>query len=99
MKVTRPGGTISNIGYHGDGEYVDLPRAEWGVGMSDKTICTGLCPGESGRMSRLMRLIQNGRVDPSKMTSHRFGFDEIDSAFEMMQTIEDGMLKPIVEFT
>ena len=99
VKVTRPGGTISNIGYHGEGEYVQIPRAEWGVGMSDKTIRTGLCPGGSERMSRLMRLIQNGRVDPTKLTSHRFGFDEIERAFEMMQTKEDGMLKPIIEFT
>ena len=66
--------------------------------MSDKVIRTGLCPGGSERMSRLMRLIQNGRVDPTKLTSHRFGFDEIERAFEMMQTKEDGMLKPLIEF-
>ena len=45
IKATRPGGTISNVGYHGDGESVPIPRLEWGVGMSDKTIRTGRCPG------------------------------------------------------
>jgi threonine dehydrogenase-like Zn-dependent dehydrogenase len=45
VRATRPGGTISNVGYHGDGETVGIPRAEWGVGMSDKTIRTALCPG------------------------------------------------------
>lgn len=99
VQATRPGGTISNIGYHGDGEYVGIPRAEWGVGMSDKTIRTGLCPGGNERMGRLMRLIQNGRLDPTRMTSHRFGFDDIERAFEMMRTKEDGMLKPVIEFT
>lgn len=45
IKVTKPGGTISNIGYHGHGEYLQIPRLDWGVGMAEKTIKTGLCPG------------------------------------------------------
>ena len=38
VKITKPGGTISNTGYFGDGEFVRIPRVEWGVGMADKTI-------------------------------------------------------------
>lgn len=98
VKVTRAGGTISNIGYHGHGEYLQIPRAEWGVGMSDKTIRTGLCPGGSERMNRLMRLIENGRVDPTPLTTHRFGFGEIEKAFRMMRTKEDGIIKPLIAF-
>jgi threonine dehydrogenase-like Zn-dependent dehydrogenase len=98
VKVTRPGGTISNTGYHGEGEYVKVPRMEWGVGMSDKTIRTGLCPGGAERMKRLMRLIEKGRVDPTPMTTHRFKFDQIEKAFHMMETKEDGMLKPLILF-
>ena len=44
VKVTKPGGTVSNTGYFGEGEFVNIPRVEWGVGMADKTIATGLCP-------------------------------------------------------
>jgi threonine dehydrogenase-like Zn-dependent dehydrogenase len=98
VKVTRPGGTISNIGYHGHGDYVPIPRMEWGVGMSDKVIRTALCPGGSERMKRLMRLIQSGRVDPIAMTTHRFLFEDIEKAFRMMQTKEDGMIKPLIMF-
>lgn len=98
VKVTRPGGTISNIGYHGDGDYVSIPRLEWGVGMSDKTIRTGLCPGGAVRMRRLMRMIRSGRVDPLPMTTHRFSFDEIETAFRMMETKEDGIIKPLIRF-
>jgi threonine dehydrogenase-like Zn-dependent dehydrogenase len=98
VKVTRPGGTISNVGYHGKGEYVQIPRVEWGVGMSDKTIRTGLCPGGAERMKRLMRLLQAGRVDPTPLTTHRMGFDEVERAFRMMQTKEDGMIKPLILF-
>src|SRR5262249_43708100 len=61
IKVTKPGGTISNIGYHGEGEFVDIPRVAWGVGMAEKTIATGLCPGGRLRMERLLRLLAMGR--------------------------------------
>jgi threonine dehydrogenase-like Zn-dependent dehydrogenase len=98
IRATRPGGTISNVGYHGDGDYVPIPRLEWGVGMSDKTIRTALCPGGSERMGRLMRLIQTKRVDPLPMTTHRFKFADIKVAFRMMQTKEDGMIKPLIAF-
>lgn len=98
VTATRPGGTISNVGYHGDGDSVPIPRLDWGVGMSDKTIRTALCPGGSERMARLMRLIRAGRVDPLAMTTHRFKFTDIEKAFRMMQTKEDGMVKPLITF-
>jgi threonine dehydrogenase-like Zn-dependent dehydrogenase len=98
IKVTKPGGTISNVGYHGEGEFVHIPRVEWGVGMAEKTIRTGLCPGGRLRMSRLLSLIEQGRVDPTLMTTHRFPFAEADRAFEIMDKKLDGVLKPLIEF-
>jgi threonine dehydrogenase-like Zn-dependent dehydrogenase len=98
IKVTAPGGTISNIGYHGRGEFVQIPRLDWGVGMSDQSIRTGLCPGGKERMGRLLRLLENGRVDPTPLTTHRFTFDQVERAFHMMETKEDGMIKPLIVF-
>jgi threonine dehydrogenase-like Zn-dependent dehydrogenase len=34
VKVTKPGGTISNVGYHGKGDFVGIPRLAWGVRLS-----------------------------------------------------------------
>ncbi len=99
ISAARAGGTISNVGYHGDGDTVPIPRLDWGVGMSDKTIRTALCPGGSERMERLKRLIRAGRVDPLPMTTHRFGFGDVTNAFTMMQSKEDGMIKPLITFT
>ncbi len=99
ISATRPGGTISNVGYHGEGENVPIPRLDWGVGMSDKTIRTALCPGGAERMARLMRLIRTGRVDPLLMTTHRFAFTDVLRAFRMMQTKEGGMIKPLITFS
>ena len=98
VRVTRPGGTISNVGYHGEGEFVGIPRLDWGVGMSDQTIRTGLCPGGRERMGRLLRLLERGRIDPTPLTTHRFRFDEIERAFGMMASKSDGIIKPLIEF-
>lgn len=98
VRATRPGGTISNVGYHGDGEHVGIPRQAWGVGMSDKTIRTALCPGGAVRMGRLMQLIEGQRVDPLPMTTHRFNFSELEKGFQLMQTKNDGIIKPLISF-
>jgi threonine dehydrogenase-like Zn-dependent dehydrogenase len=98
IKVTKPGGTVSNVGYHGEGEFRRVPRVEWGVGMAEKSIVTDLCPGGRVRISRLLRLLDRGRVDPTKMTTHEFGFDEIEEAFEMMDEKSDGIIKPLIHF-
>ena len=98
VRTVRPGGTISNVGYHGEGDVVRIPRIAWGVGMSDKTIRTGLCPGGRERMERLLRLLSLGRVDPTPMTTHTFSFSEIERAFEMMDHKMDGIIKPLVRF-
>jgi isopropanol dehydrogenase (NADP+) len=99
IRVTKPGGTISNAGYHGKGDFVHLPRLEWGVGMAEKTIRTGLCPGGRLRMERLLRLLQGGRVDPTRLTTHTLRFDELERAFEMMERKLDGIIKPLILFS
>ncbi|MDO9116542.1 MAG: NAD(P)-dependent alcohol dehydrogenase [Nitrospira sp.] len=98
VKATRPGGTISVAGYFGDGDYVKIPRLAWGVGLGDKTIRTGLCPGGRERMDRLIRLLEAGRLDPRPMTTHRFAFDQVDRAFALMETKEGGIIKPLISF-
>jgi len=98
VKVTRPGGTVAVTGYFGKGDYVNIPRLEWGVGMGDKTIRTGLCPGGKERMKRLLRLIEAGRVDPTPLTTHTFRLGDLETAFLMMKTKEDGVIKPLIIF-
>jgi threonine dehydrogenase-like Zn-dependent dehydrogenase len=98
VKITKPGGTISNIGYFGEGEYVRIPRIEWGVGMADKTIATGLCPGGRLRMERLLRVLKTNRVDPTAMTSHTFAFDEMERAFEVADKKLDDVVKVLITF-
>lgn len=98
VRITKPGGTVSNIGYFGSGDVVRIPRVDWGVGMADKTIATGLCPGGRLRMERLLRLLATGRVDPRHMTTHTFGFDEMEQAFEVSDKKLDNVVKVLINF-
>ena len=87
---------LSGGGY--DGDCVPIPREAWVVELSDKTLRTALCPGGSKRMSRPLGLIETGRVDPLALTTRRLPFQDIKKAFQMMQTKEDGMIKPLITF-
>jgi len=98
IKVTKAGGTVANIGYHGEGEFLNIPREEWGVGMSEIDIKNILCPGGRLRMIQLLRIIENGRLDPTKMTTHTLPFDEIDRGFEIMEEKLEGVIKPLITF-
>lgn len=98
VAVTKPGGTVANIGYHGAGDFVGIPRLAWGVGMADKTIATGLCPGGRLRMQRLLRLLEAGSVDPTQLTTHTFRFADLDRAFEVSDKKLDDVVKVLVSF-
>jgi threonine dehydrogenase-like Zn-dependent dehydrogenase len=49
-------------------------------------------------MERLLRVIENGRVDPTLMTSHTFPFAELPLAFNMMDKKLDNIVKPLIVF-
>jgi len=98
VEAVKPGGTVSNVGYHGEGEAVPIPRDEWGVGMAEKEIVTALCPGGRLRLRRLLRLLETDRVDPTRLTTHEFAFENVDEAFELMESKADGVVKPLVSF-
>jgi len=99
IKATRPGGVISNIGFHGEeGNTLSISLPEFGFGMGDKKIRTALCPGGRERMSRLLRLLESGRIDPTPLTTHRFPFAQVERAFHMMETKEDHIIKPLITF-
>lgn len=99
VKCVKAGGVISNVNYIGEGDYVRLPRAEWGCGMAHKQIHSGLMPGGRLRMEKLLRLVQNGRIDPSLLVTHRFkGFDKIPEALMLMKDKPAELIKPVVLF-
>lgn len=97
IKILKPGGKIGNVNYLGEGDYIKIPRIEWGCGMSHKFISGGLMPGGRLRMEKLASLIQAGRIDASKLVTHRFeGFENIDKALMLMKDKPKDLIKPVV---
>ena len=86
IRMLKPGGIVANVNYLGSGDYVKLPRVEWGCGMAHKQIRGGLMPGGRLRAERLLRLIETGRVDPSLLLTHIFyGFSHVEQALYLMK--------------
>lgn len=97
VKMLKPGGRIGNVNYLGSGEFIRLPRVEWGAGMGHKTIAGGLMPGGRDRMERLASLIDMGRLDAGKLVTHKFkGFEKIEDALMLMKEKPKDLIKPVV---
>ncbi len=97
IKMLKPGGRIGNVNYLGSGENVLIPRVEWGCGMGHKTIAGGLMPGGRLRMEKLAALLSTGRLDTSRLITHRFqGFEHLDEALLLMKDKPRDLIKPVV---
>ena len=97
VEMVRPGGRIGNVNYLGSGDYVRVPRVEWGCGMGHKTIAGGLMPGGRLRMEKLASLMETGRLDTSRLLTHRFnGFDHMEEALMLMKDKPRDLIKPVV---
>lgn len=72
VKALKPGGKIGNVNYLGSGDYVTIPRVEWGVGMGHKDIRGGLMPGGRLRMEKLSSLVTSGRLNLAPLSTHLF---------------------------
>lgn len=98
IRMLKPGGIIGNVNYLGSGEYVVVPRVEWGCGMSHKFIHCGLMLGGRLRMEKLASLVETGKLNLSPMLTHRFkGFDKLEEALLLMKDKPRELIKPVVE--
>ena len=97
VKIVKPGGRIGNVNYLGEGEFIKIPRIEWGNGMAHKTIVGGLMPGGRLRMEKLASLIQTNRINPKKLITHTFnGIEHIEEALLLMKDKPKDLIKPVV---
>nr|WP_312576539.1 NAD(P)-dependent alcohol dehydrogenase [Sedimentibacter sp.] len=98
VKSLKPGGKIGNVNYLGSGDYITIPRVEWGVGMGHKQIVGGLMPGGRLRMEKLGALVSSGKLDVSHLATHVFdGWDHMEEALLMMKDKTPDLIKPVIK--
>jgi alcohol dehydrogenase len=75
-QLIRPGGRVANIGVHGHSATLHLEKL-W---SRDVTITTGLV--DTNTIPRLMKLVADGRLDPTVFATHRFALGDTMSAYD-----------------
>ena len=97
VRSLKAGGKIGNVNYLGKGDYIQIPRVEWGVGMGHKAIFGGLMPGGRLRMEKLGSLVASGKLNVHHLVSHVFeGWDNLEKALFMMRDKPADLIKPVV---
>jgi threonine dehydrogenase-like Zn-dependent dehydrogenase len=94
--LVRPFGTLCVVGYHHAGDAM-MDMDLWYKAV---TIVNGFCPDRT-RLMRAMRdaldLIAARRFSYAPLITHRFGLDEVDRAYELMDARADGFVKAVLE--
>jgi threonine dehydrogenase-like Zn-dependent dehydrogenase len=97
VNLVRPGGIVSNINYLGTGDYIQIPREAWGLGMGHIRIIGGLMPGGRKNMDYLANLLLNKRLDVSPLLTHRFhGIENVEEGLLLMKDKPADLIKPII---
>jgi alcohol dehydrogenase len=90
--IVAPGGTIANVGVHGVKADLHLERL-WDRNI---TITTRLV--DTVTTSMLLKTVVSGKVDPTRLITHRFKFDKMLEAYDTFGHAADTQaLKIIVE--
>ena len=76
-ELIRPGGRLANVGVHGHPATLHLERL-W---IRDVLITTGLV--DTSTTPKLLRLISEGRLDPTPFATHRFELGEAMEAYDV----------------
>ena len=75
--IVRPGGHVANVGVHGHSATLHLETL-W---IRDITITTGLV--DTTTTPRLLKLIEERRLDPTPFATHRFGLSDTERAYDV----------------
>ncbi len=97
VAMAKAGGVISNVNFFDPKDVLGMPAYFWGLGMANKDIRGGFCPGGALRMEKLLNIVKYARVDTTKLITHTFhGFDKIEEAFLLMDQKPADLIKPVV---
>jgi alcohol dehydrogenase len=91
-EIVRPGGTVANVGVHGHPATLHLEKL-W---IKDVTITTGLV--DTSTIPQLMRLVEQGRLDPTVLATHRYALGDTMAAYDTFADAgSTGALKVVLQ--
>jgi len=93
--LVRPYGTLCVVGYHHAGDAM-MDMRLWYKAV---TIVNGFCPDRTRlmrAMSDALDLIAKRRFSYAPLVTHRFGLDQVDQAYELMDARADGFVKAVL---
>ena len=77
QNIVRPGGHIANVGVHGKSVDFQIQKL-W---IHNITLTTGLVNTNTTPM--LLKTVQSKKLQPQRLITHRFSFDELPRAYEV----------------
>jgi alcohol dehydrogenase len=77
QNIVRPGGHIANVGVHGKSVDFQIQKL-W---IQNITLTTGLVNTNTTPM--LLKTVQAKKLEPQRLITHRFAFDEMPRAYEV----------------
>ncbi len=94
LALTRPWGTVVNLGVFFD-QSMDFPIGQWVLGHI--TLKPAGIPPVKRYIPRLVKLMAQGRLDPSPIASHVLPLAEAPRGYELMARRQDGALKVVLK--
>jgi alcohol dehydrogenase len=92
QQIVAPGGVIANIGVHGVPASIFLDKLwDRNVAITTRLVDTVSTP-------MLLKTVRAGKIDPNRLITHRFAFDDMMKAYETFsQAAKTQALKVIIE--
>lgn len=93
--LVRPFGTLCVVGYH----HTEEPVLDMDLWYKAVTIVNGFCPDQTRLMAAMhksLRLVAERRFSYEPLVTHRFGLDEVDRAYRLMDERADGFVKAVL---
>ncbi|SEG91595.1 Threonine dehydrogenase [Actinacidiphila yanglinensis] len=95
--MVRPFGTLCVVGYHHTGDAM-MDMDLWYKAV---TVVNGFCPDRTrliAAMRETLDLIAERRFSYAPLVTHRFGLDDVDEAFRLMEEAGPDFVKGVVVF-
>ena len=92
-RIARPNAVVVVVAMYGEPQMLPLPD------MYGKNLVFKTGGVDASHCREIMDLIAEGRIDPSVLVTHRFGFDDIMEAYDLFANHRDGVMKVAVRIS